>query len=245
MEFMESGPEPDPLARIAPSDELARARRELGRISEQLLHVQEDERQRIAIELHDSTCQHLAVLSLGLARLKGLTRGARRKEILEEMSLSLAEASKETRILSYLMKPNGLSREGLVATAGRFAEGFSRRTGLAVCFRVDGPVDAAAADVQHAAFRIVQEALANVHRHAEATSVDVELCLRDATLTVLVADNGLGFRHGHGGTSDDVSLGVGIWGMRVRVEQLGGQLEIGNREIGARVLATLPIDGPV
>jgi two-component system, NarL family, sensor kinase len=223
--------------------ELVVAQEALRRTSEQLLTAQDDERSRIAIELHDSTSQHLAVLGLGLAQLRSLVDGPRAQLVIAEMRRSLEDAVRETRVLSYLMKPSGLVQEGLVTTARRFAEGLARRTGLSIRFEAEGPVDDTPAPVQHAAFRIVQEALSNVHRHAGAKAAEVRLFVNDGAVTVRVSDDGRGMPGQPLDGSGDVQLGVGISGMRARVHQLGGRLAIDSDATGTRVTALLPIIG--
>lgn len=223
--------------------ELVRAQEALRRTSERLLCVQEEERQRIAIELHDSTSQHLAVLGLGLARLQRLDAGPDRRQLLDEMGQALQEAVKETRVLSYLLKPTGLLQEGLATTARRFVDGFAARTGLTLAFSATGDGDTLSAPVEHAAFRIVQEALSNVYRHADATRGAVELHVADGMLTVRVTDNGRGVRTTADRAGEGPPLGVGIAGMRARVEQLDGGLEIRSGRTGTCVEATIPVAG--
>jgi signal transduction histidine kinase len=220
--------------------ELVLAQEALRRTSEQLLTAQDDERSRIAIELHDSTSQHLAALGLGLARLKGLVHSPRARGVVDEMRQSLAEAVRETRVLSYLMKPSGLVQEGLVITARRFAEGLARRTGLAIAFEATGPVDDTPAPVQHAAFRILQEALSNVHRHAGGTAAEASLSCGEGGLTLRVSDNGRGMPAHRPDGLGDGQLGVGISGMQARVRQLGGMLRIESDSTGTRLTAVLP-----
>ena len=219
--------------------EFVRAQAALERASEQLLTVQDDERARIALELHDSTAQHLAALGLGLARLRRTLTDAAAGPILDDMSESLAEAVRETRVISYLMKPNSLLREGLASAAERFVRGFAHRTGLKGGYEVRGPVDEAPAPVQHAAFRIVQEALSNVHRHAQATAADVSITSVDDELIVRICDDGRGIQCADGLT--EPHLGVGILGMRARVEQLGGRVLVTSHAGGTIVTAVMPV----
>jgi signal transduction histidine kinase len=221
-----------------PSDSLAGGKSK--ETAEELLAVRERERQRIAIELHDSTSQHLVALGLGVARLRRLVgdRGPADR-VLADMSKSVDEAVKEIRVLSYLMMPPGLQKDGLRATVGRFVKGFETRTGLQTTFRADGEVDNVSSAVKHAALRVVQEALSNVYRHAEARGVEVAIARRAGSLTVRVVDDGKGIpslRDGGPGPN----LGVGVAGMQARVAQLGGTLQITSAEIGAEVMATLP-----
>lgn len=218
--------------------ELAAAQEALKVTSEQLLTARDEERQRIALELHDSTSQHLAAISLNLARLR---RTARRDgmdtAILDEISRSVSEAVKETRVLSYLMKPRGLGRNGLAAAVLDFLEGFARRTGLEVALEAEGGVDSVPAPLQHAALRIVQEALLNANRHAHARRVTVELGVDQGLLKVSITDDGRGM------PSDQAAanLGVGIPGMQARAQQFAGDLAISSDETGTRVVALLPL----
>jgi signal transduction histidine kinase len=224
------------------SGEVARVQADLRRTSEQLLSAQEDERERIAVELHDSTGQHLAALGLGVARLRRLV-GARRGvgEVLDEMSEALQEAHREIRVLSYLLKPPSALEGGLGTTVRRFVKGFGNRTGLHTSFRAEGESGAMIAGAEHAALRVVQEALSNVYRHAEATGVEVELITRDGLLTIRVADDGRGIESVRNRDFDGIPLGVGIAGMRSRVEQFGGGLDIMCDCTGTVVTASIPI----
>jgi len=214
----------------------------LHETSEQLLHAQEKERQRIAIELHDSMGQHLAGLMLGLAQLRrkiGQDPAAAQADVNEMVKLT-QHAAKEMRVLSYLMNAAGGKREGLEASVRRLVEGFARRTGLRASLATRGPVDAIDAVTEHAMFRVTQEALTNVYRHARAKKVSVRLDSQPGTLTVRISDDGHGVRLARGSDLGEAPLGVGIMGMRVRVEQLGGMLEIAGGGGGTVVTAMVP-----
>jgi hypothetical protein len=206
-----------------------------------LLAAQEEERVRIAIELHDSTCQHLAALNLSLGRLRPLVSGAKADQVLDDMSISVGEVMKEIRVLSYLIKPAGLEQNGLAHAVRGFVNGFGARTGLTASFLTRGPVDAAPPPVQHAAYRIVQEALSNVYRHAEAQHADVELVSEAGVLTVRVSDDGKGVAALLRGDGAALESGVGIAGMRARAAQLKGRIEITCRGSGTVVVALLPV----
>ena len=217
--------------------ELAMAQEALQATFEQLLTARDEERQRIAIELHDSTSQHLAAISLGLARLRRAPSLRATSAIIDDIAISVSEAVKETRVLSYLMHPHSLARNGLSATVRQFLEGFRQRTGLEAALKLDGAVDGAPAPVQHAALRIIQEALSNAYRHARARRVSVEVSADGRLLTVSISDDGRGMTS----TQGEPRLGVGIPGMRARAEQLSGRLEISSDESGTRLVATLPL----
>jgi signal transduction histidine kinase len=208
-----------------------------------LLEAQEEERARIAIELHDSTCQHLAALNLSLGRLRPLVSGDKVDAVLEDMSTSVGEVIKEIRVLSYLIKPATLEQNGLARAVRDFVSGFGARTGLTASFVTRGPVDAAPPQVRHAAYRIVQEALSNVYRHANAQHADVELVSEGGVLTVRVSDDGKGVAALLRGEPATLESGVGIAGMRTRTAQLKGRVELSCPGCGTVVVAALPV-GP-
>jgi signal transduction histidine kinase len=222
--------------------ERARVLAALQETSDQLLHTQEKERERIAVELHDAVGQNLAAMVLGLAQLrKRLDRYPAARTVLDDMSRLVQENIQHTRVLSYLMNASGGERVGLETSVRRFVDGFGRRAGLGATFEAQGPVDAIGADAQHAVFRVVQEALSNVHRHAHAREVSVKLVSRTGVLTLSVADDGQGFLVAPGVPAAEPPLGVGIAGMRARIEQLGGRLEIVGSDSGTNVTASVPL----
>jgi signal transduction histidine kinase len=213
----------------------------LRETAEQLLSAQDDERRRIALELHD-TGQLLAGLVLGLGRLRrrmAHDNGAR--AMIDELTGLARQADEEMRVLSYLMNAASGPPGGLAAAIASLVEGFSRRTGLKSTFDAKGPVDGVSAAVQHAAFRVIQEALTNVYRHARATRVSVRLASQAGRLTMRITDDGLGIPRSIVEDPDTAPLGVGIPGMRVRIQQLGGTLEIDGRTRGTQVRATIPL----
>ena len=212
-------------------------------LSQRLLDLQEEERQRIALELHDSTAQQLTAIGLGLIGLRRrLASNAEAERAFEEIENLVQEAQKEIRTFSYLLHPPYLDRDGLKQTLTRFLDGYGRRTGLAVGAEIAGEVDAFGADVQRALLRIVQEALANVHRHASATEVTVKMSATRRRLSFSVSDNGKGMK---GAPvlyyADPRSLGLGLPGMHARVKQLGGVLQILSGADGTTVSGRIPL----
>jgi signal transduction histidine kinase len=223
--------------------ERARVLAALLETSDQLLHAQERERQRIAIELHDSTSQHLAGLTLSLGSLRRRVKDPAAQALIEEMDKLAREAVQETRVLAYLLNASERQTEGLEASASRFIEGFGRRTGLKATFEGQGRVHAIDAAAKHAVFRVIQEALSNVHRHAQAKAVRVSLASGSGRLVLRIADDGQGIGPA-ALEAVQAPLGVGIPGMRARIEQLGGRLEIRRGEPGTIVSATIPLGRP-
>jgi signal transduction histidine kinase len=215
--------------------DLASAQEMAARTADQLLRVQEEERARIAQELHDSTSQHLVAVSLGLARLR---QGKDPVRVIDDMRHSLAEAQREIRTLTYLLYPPKLSRQGLVATLRGFVDGFRRRANLSVVTTTFGNLDSLPDEVQQAVFRVVQEALANVHRHAGAGRVAIEVTLKKRGLRVTIADDGQNAQAE--GRRAAEPTGVGIRGMQARFARLGGQLTVTHRGFGTVVDGFLP-----
>jgi PAS domain S-box-containing protein len=220
--------------------ELASVRRELDVTAERLLRSQEEERRRIGAELHDSTTQHLTAAGLGLTQIQLLVPdNPDLAAILERTAASLTEAQREIRAFSYLLFPPSLDRDGLASTLRHFVQGFAQRAGLNLVCKVDDAADGAAPPVQRAIFRVVQEALTNVHRHARATRVSVTIQVDGSNLKLKVTDDGVGLPM----TKDDAlpEPGVGIPSMRSRVRQLGGDVSLKGSRRGTTVLASIPL----
>src|SRR5258708_33105902 len=152
------------------------------------------------------------------------------------MVASIARGGRVLPISPSLGPPPSLDSEGLKATVDRFVEGFSARTSLKARARIDGRIDRLPAEVQCSVLRIMQEALANIHRHAGATGFTIVMKLAGAALAITISDNGHGMRsvekaNGKG----HLPLGVGIPGMRARAEQLGGAFRISSSKTGTVV----------
>ena len=205
-------------------------RREVSALTERLLDIQEQERQRIAQELHDSTTQHLVAAQLGLALIRD---GRASERTLADMRDSLTEAHREIRTLSYLLHPPQLAAERLQATLRQFAQGFQRRTGTEVQLSIEGDIDGMAFPVQRAVFRVVQEALANAHRHGRAEHVSITLSRRKAGLRLEIADDGCA-------PDAPIAPGLGLPGMEARIERFGGTLSVSPNGAGMTVLALVP-----
>lgn len=221
-------------------EDLARARAAVNKSIDGRLAVRkarEQERELIAAELHDSTGQHMAALGLGLAQLRRLVGEQEPvRDVINGMSASLNEAFKEMRLLSYLMRAPHLRRDGLDTTVRRLADGYATRSGLRLACTLEGDLNSASMAAQHTAFRIIQEALSNAHRHAKASTVEIALKCDPNILTVRVADDGKGIEElRHGGP--DQTWGDGVSGMRARVEDLGGWFSISCEAVGGTVVS--------
>jgi signal transduction histidine kinase len=222
--------------------EVKAARQTVHHLTDRLASLQEEERKRIASELHDSTSQHLVSIGLSMMCLRSAASPAAREAIHRDINASLQEAQKELRLFTYLLYPPNLGSEGLKATAERFVDGFGARAGLKIRCKVDQGVNRASFDVQRAIFRVLQEALTNVHRHAAASRVLVVLQATRQELRLFVKDNGKGLGNvDAAGKRYDIPLGVGIPGMRARVRQLGGSLTVTSARRGTVVRAFVPL----
>jgi signal transduction histidine kinase len=209
---------------------------EATELSERLIKLQEDERQRIAQELHDSTMQHLVALSLNLMSLRpaeGLSKDENKRW--DETEGCLHEAMKEIRTFSYLMHPPALAAAGLNSTVREYVAGYSDRSKLAVEARLSRKLDRLPVAKQRTLLRIIQEALANVHRHAVASLVRVDGRCIGGQVHLIIDDDGQGFQD-----NDAARLGGGIRGMQARTQRWGGQFRIRAKIKGTRVHVTLP-----
>jgi Signal transduction histidine kinase len=223
------------------SDQVTGAKHQVSELSGQLLALQEEERQRIARELHDSTAQHLVAAHLGLAGLEEeVRRSPAGRKVLTEVEGLLTAALRELRIFTYLLHPPNLANDGLQATLRDFVEGFAARTGLTARIRIPEEVDDLSPELQQSMLRVVQEALTNVHRHASASHVAVSVRIASGRLVLRIRDNGHGVT-GQGRAEGRIRLGVGIAGMRARLEQFGGDLRIRSGPSGTSVVAIVPI----
>jgi signal transduction histidine kinase len=214
-------------------------------LSGRILELQDTERRKIARELHDSIGQYLAGLKFQLAQIERAagSNPAEFQTLLSETSDLLDRCLAEVRTISHLLHPPLLDELGLYSAARWYVEGFAERSGLQVDFKVDDFVDRLHKDAEIALFRVLQEALTNVHRHAAATKVEVDISCKNDEAVLLVKDNGRGiptellrrYKEGHGG-------GIGLAGMRERLNELGGNLTVESSRSGTSLRACLPTD---
>lgn len=207
---------------------------DLAAASAALLNVEEKERRRIARELHDSTAQHLVAADLML--------GAHERRLGQAPDKSLSEARdtislalREIRTLSFLLHPPRLREQGLAKTLRMFAEGFARRAVLDTRIEIGELPAGVSPEVELALFRVAQESLMNVRRHADADRVQVRLRQEGEFLALEIEDDGVGI-----GAVETVATGVGIDGMRARLSSLDGKLILDSPSgRGTRVRATV------
>jgi signal transduction histidine kinase len=205
---------------------------------DELIRIHEYERRRLGQELHDSTGQLVVSLLLSLSRLRRIDEGFGHGTLIDEIQEIVRQIDKEIRSLAFLHCPAELADRCLFASVESLAIGFGRRTGMHISFKSLGDAGAVNETVSIALLRVTQEALVNVHRHAHATSAKVELKRRSDRLELRISDDGIGMPEaGELGESS----GIGLQGMRYRVEALGGRFEVRNRHPGTLVSAAVPL----
>lgn len=216
------------------------------RLSGRILNVQDEERRRIARELHDSLGQYLVALKMNMDLLsQDGTRIAREKRsvVLNSCSQLLEQAISETRTISHLLHPPLLDEVGLLSAMHWFVEGFSERSGIHANMNVPPRYERLSQETEITLFRVLQEALTNVHRHSGSGQVDVALAVTawDVSLEVKDYGRGIGSDCLTQIQGERAQVGVGLAGMKERVRQLDGSLEITSSAAGTTVAARIPI----
>jgi PAS domain S-box-containing protein len=204
----------------------------LGRATAALLHAEDDERRRIARELHDGTAQYLtgAKLMLGAMKVEG-----RAEKVRVEVEALLAHALEEIRSLSYVLHPPALEEMGLGPAIRQMAEGFARRTGLSLQIDIADDFPKMARTTEVALYRVAQEALANVHRHSGSPRATIGLRQAGEMVLLSIRDYGVGLSE-----NDAPTLGVGLAGMRLRLEFVSGHISLTSAQPGVLVEAWAP-----
>jgi len=223
-----------------------RAEANLRRLSRELIRAQENERLRIATELHDHLAQDLASLKLDLGELTALPAAAEADlgGRLSAMSGRLAEAIAAIRNLAYNLLPPGLEDLGLVRTLARYCADFSGRSGVAVEFFADGMDGMRLGfETQINIYRLVQEALTNVRKHAQADRATVRLIGSHPNVIVRIEDDGCGVDLEQRQDEFYQAKKMGIWGMRQRARLLGGRITLRSRPgRGMRIHIEIPVE---
>ncbi len=220
-------------------EQIDRSRQELQRA---LLHAQEDERSRISRELHDEIGQQLAALMLALKALESAEPGAQMLKKLAELRYATEQMSREIHHIAAELRPVVLDKLGLVGALSSHLEGWLGRSGLAVDF-VSAGLDTGRlpSEIETTLYRVIQEALNNVHKHAAAQRVSVSVVRRDHSVVAIVEDDGRGFDV-DAETFSVEGPRLGIAGMRERVAIVGGQLTVDSSPgSGATVRVKLPL----
>jgi signal transduction histidine kinase len=227
------------------TSELATAEISLRRLSGELMNLQDEERRRIARELHDSSGQIIAALGLNLATLQ-----TEEGNLSSHAAMALAESleltrqfSRELRTISHLLHPPLLDESGLDSALRWYVEGFAERSSISVSLQIVAGLGRLSRELEIAVFRIVQECLTNVHRHSGSERATIHVSRDDRNVTVQVRDFGRGIHSGNGmDSSREMRPGVGMMGMRERVRQLGGRLDVSSDAQGTLVVAVMELE---
>ena len=223
--------------------ELGHAHRHVRDLTTQVLHLQDEERRRLARELHDGVGQLLAALSMNLSSIAtDLERLSKTANKVADSSALVSDMTRDIRTISHLLHPPLLDEVGLRPALQVYIEGFAERSKISVDLDLSEDFGRLPRDTETAVFRFVQECLTNVHRHSESTVASVRVKRSDSQVEVEVRDQGKGIPADKASDPAVIgSPGVGLRGMKERLSQLGGSLEINSDGTGTAVVAKLPV----
>lgn len=225
--------------------ERAHADAAVRHLSGRILQSQGEERRRIARGLHDTTAQTMAALAINLSLLKTLAPDLRPEpaSLLADSIACADKCANELRTMSYLLHPPLLDELGLAGAVRDYADGFSERSGIRADLELPPHLGRLPKEVETALFRVMQESLTNIHRHSGSKTASIRLSKANGAIQFDISDAGCGIAPDNMLESDApmAGVGVGIAGMRERLRQLGGTLEIETDTEGTRVSARLPL----
>ena len=209
------------------------------RLSARLLSLQDEERRRLSRELHDSTGQYLAAAKMLLDPLAAAHGDDRRYAECAEL---LDRSLREIRTISHLLHPSGLEEAGFSIAARWYAEGFAARSGIQLSVDIENLPERLPQEIEITLFRVLQEALTNVHRHSGSRSAEISFRAVNQDAVLVIADHGVGipsemleqFR-------SNGASGVGLAGMRERIREIAGTFEIESNRQGTRLRVVVPI----
>lgn len=227
---------------LAHAIEMNRSRGRLREMTGRLLTLQDDERRRLARELHDTTAQNLSMLVLNIELLN------REQSLFPETRAKLGECGdlartslQEVRTLSYVLHPPMLDELGVFPALRAFIEGFSERSGIAVDLDLPNRSFRMPRELETTIFRVIQESLSNVRKHAHSSVARVRVALNPDGVSITVEDNGLGLPASANPESRPVKIGVGISSMRERVRHCGGRFQMHSGSTGTQLEVSLPL----
>jgi signal transduction histidine kinase len=215
----------------------------LRQLSLTVLRIQDEERRRVARDLHDTVGQTLTALKITLSTLENaLARYPRAADFIAELNGLADQALREIRTTSYLLHPPLLDDSGFAAAAAWYVDGFNKRSPIQVKLQLPEGIRLPGS-VEIVLFRVLQESLTNITKHAGSATIDVLLQADQNVISLSVRDYGRGISAERlakmNGSGSDV--GVGIAGMRERLQELGGKLEIESDSTGTLLRASIPL----
>ena len=205
---------------------------------DELLKVHEYERQRLGQELHDTAGQLVVALQLSIANLRNVDADVSHAGLFEDIQDTIRRIDQELRSLAFLHYPAELGDRSIASAIRSLVQGFARRTGIAAKFDSIGEISDLNQKAALALLRVAQEALVNIHRHSHATGAKVLLERREDNVRLIVSDNGVGLSTSRPAPE---TPGIGLQGMRHRVESLGGRFVLRNLKQGLRITAVVPL----
>jgi signal transduction histidine kinase len=220
---------------------------QLRNLSLRLMTLRDEERRHIARELHDTCGQTLAAMKMSIALIREDEKPRPELQVMLDDLTALTDAAlQEVRTTSYLLHPPLLDEAGIASAARWFVEGFARRSGIEVQCEIAANLERAPREYELVLFRVLQESMTNVHRHSGASAATIRLQRMGDQLQLEIQDNGKGIAEERLRSLDKSAgkTGVGITGMRERVHQLGGRLEIHSSGAGTTVRVGLPLATP-
>lgn len=237
----------EPTARLRISTDISarKAAEEIAAtLASRLLEVQDGERRKFAGELHDSTGQSLAVLNLKLSLMHKASSGATatERDLLTECMGLADEITRQIRTVSYLLHPPLLDETGLVSALKWLLDGVRERSQISVTFDAPAELERLHPDLEIALFRIVQEALTNIHRHSGSKTATVLLSRQSGNVILQVRDSGVGIAAEKLAELRTRGAGVGIAGMRERLHKFRGSLDIRSSKNGTEIYVCVPVD---
>ena len=214
----------------------------LQQLSAKLMRSQDEERRRIAVNLHDSLGQYLSSIKMNLESLRG-SDAPNKDEVLSSALESVEQSLVETRTLSCLLHPPLLDEVGFASAARWYSDEFAKRSGIKVKLELPERMDRLTELAEIALFRILQESLTNVHRHSGSPAVEVQLKTGEHQAVFTVRDYGCGMPADliQGSQTNGDHFGVGLSGMRERVNDLGGHFEIQSGGGGTAITVSIPL----
>jgi signal transduction histidine kinase len=218
----------------------------LRKLSGDLLHLRDEERRRIARELHDGLGQSVVsvLMDLSILEKSGAALPARARKALSEAESIMQDAAENLRTMSYLLHPPMLDELGLASALRQFTDGFATRSGIAIKLQIDNGLGRLPSEIELCLFRVAQEALINVHKHSGSPTAQIRITQNSTHVVLEVCDQGKGMPESFKFRTEGrmgKGAGVGLMGMRERLRFLGGLLQVEPAQPGFLIRAIMPV----
>jgi len=226
--------------------EILQQSNQLRDLSGRLMRSQDEERRRIARELHDSAGQNLAALGMNLTQIESDAKRdpARLSKSIKDAQDLIQVLTQEIRTTSYLLHPPTLDESGLSSALRWYTDGLAERSGLNIDLNIPDDLERLDPELELTIFRLVQECLTNIHRHSGSKTAAIRIACEPDKIYVEVQDHGKGMSQERFAEVQSQGVGVGIRGMRERVRQSHGELTIDSNALGTKVTAIFPAKTP-